>query len=290
MKVLYTHFFNCRGMSELFDNYIFTCDFSCIVEQPFLSIKLSFKGQHIMRYLASMILLILFTALLIAGTDPYDNIRRELGLDQESNEQTQDNSIKKSTEKGKRKKWKAPPGYHTASAQKERDLKRVLKDNPHFTEEEALKIANQIASGRWKPSKGYFKKEAYVERKKREFSNADPTLSSEKILMKANEAHEKYILHQREKQSERLDSLKKAKKYMESIDKDLAKNIKVYGSNTKESWIKRRMRGLQKKNLDIKESDAYNNARMQYNQKIAKEYSARKKRKAELAKNKHENQ
>lgn len=222
--------------------------------------------------------------------DPYDNIRKELGLEQESDKHTQDNYIKKPTEKGKRTKWKAPPGYHTVSAQKERDLKRVLNDNPHFTEEEALNIANQIASGRWKPPKGYFKEEAYIERKKREFSKADPTPSPETILNRANEAHKKFILYQRAKQSERLDSLRKAKKYMESIDKDLAKNIKVYDSNTKESWIKRRMRGLQKKNPDIKESDAYNNARMQYNQKTAREYSARKKRKAELAKNKQENQ
>lgn len=49
---------------------------------------------------------------------------------------------------------------------------------------------------------------------------------------------------------------------MESIDKDLVKNIKVYDFNIKEFWIKRRMRGLQKKNFDIKEFDVYNNVCM----------------------------
>lgn len=228
-----------------------------------------------------------------SAMDPYDNIRKELGLTQEPNHpppvvdketETQPADTDKPDNK---KKWKPPPGYFTNASREQRSIARVLKENPNYSKEEARDIAKSQKKPRWKPPADYFHKDGFIERQKRKMLKIDPTTNSDTIHIKANEAYEKHKEAQKAKSKNRRDEFRKTKQYVKSFDSDLAKSMQIYYPNTKQAWIERRIGNLKKKYPQLEPSEIHKNAQNQYLHKLERENFNRRKRKAKRAENKH---
>ncbi|PWN38528.1 uncharacterized protein FA14DRAFT_183881 [Meira miltonrushii] len=228
--------------------------------------------------------------MLVSGMNPYENICKELGLAVDHDNligDYQDQNVEQTTAsagEGKKGKWKAPPGYFSNAAREQRQFRKVMKDNPSFTEEEVKRTVHTLALNK-KPNAGYYKKDAFIERKKKSITKGDPTMNQDVVHVKATKEYENFLKGQRDRQMNRRAALREAKRYLESIDSSLGKSFRVYSDNRKEAWIGRRVDRLKRKDPQLKQSDAYSHVYSQYLRKLERDKITRKQRKAKLARN-----
>lgn len=181
-----------------------------------------------------------------------------------------------------KKRKSMPPGWGTVAARDARRIVRIKKDNPYLTEEEIMKKAQQIKSNYKKNPPHHCRKDVFIERQKRVLLKKDPNLSPTTLQEAATERYNIYQKGQIAKTKARREKFKKIKEAVKSVDKELASMMRVNVLNTKEAWIARRVKKVQRENKNISPTDAQQLAQSHYLEKLEKDKWARRIRNAKL--------
>ncbi|PWN38529.1 uncharacterized protein FA14DRAFT_177793 [Meira miltonrushii] len=126
--------------------------------------------------------------------------------------------------------------------------------------------------------KDYYRKDNYIERRKRTLMRINTTMDPETAQKGAIKSYETYLQRQRVKVSNMRDTYRKAKEYVQSVDPELAKTMHMGLPNTKDNWITRRIKKLQKYDINLTHSDALTQAQAQFLDKRKKDRESNRKR------------
>lgn len=126
--------------------------------------------------------------------------------------------------------------------------------------------------------KNYYGKDAYIDRRTKTLMRINKKLDPEAAQKGATRSYEIYLHHQRSKVSQNRMKYRQAKAFVQDADPELAKTMHMNPSNSKKDWIARRIRKLQKYDINLTQSEAQKQAHEQFLDKRVKDNEQSKKR------------